>query len=155
MNLQNCNTTEHTFIDPYAVGGLERAFRFAINFQKEEPFGAAGMLEQLAIWNEACCGLSETHHSRFCEKVGVRGEAKLFVLDTMSQRLRLLQERLGDDLPIWALLCLISMLADGSVDHLIEQYDACRRLGARELLDVITDGALEAHFANESQRSPT
>lgn len=137
-------SSKHSFLDPYAVEGLERAFRFAVNFKNETPFGAAGLTEQLAIWNEANSALNPTHLIRFYEKIGLNeSDATLYVLDTMSKRLRLLQETFGDALPAWSLLCLVSMLSDGSIERLVAQFEATGTLDAKSLLNHFTEGALE------------
>ncbi len=75
--------------------------------------------------------------------MGFRQEPMFFdfkehLLESMSDKLLLLSE-LGDDLPTWAILYLISRPLKGGIRSLIEEFQSGRNLNAAQLLQHLTE----------------
>lgn len=131
--------TDERFLELLEVPGVERVFRLSNYFRAQNPDGAAGLLKQCFAWSTSYRVLEDPDHiDRFRERVGFRQEPMIFdpkedLLESMSDKLLRLSD-LGDDLPTWAILYLISRPLKGGIRSLIEEYQSGRHLTAGQLL---------------------
>lgn len=136
--------TDEQFLELFGVTGVERVFRLSNYFRAQNPDGAAGLLKQCSAWSTSYRVFEDPAHiDRFRERVGFRQDLRFFdpkedLLESMSDKLLLLSD-LGDDLPTWAILYLISRPLKGGIRSLIEEYQSGRSLNAAQLLKHLTE----------------